>query len=129
MRSATVLITAGGGELGQERPQALWSRDAKPARTLTQGKFEIVDVLNKKQLSEFIRKNEVTQIYHLAAVLSATGEKNPAFAWHLNMDGLIHVLDAAVEFRIEKIYWPSSIAVFGPNTPKNHTRSEERRVG
>jgi nucleoside-diphosphate-sugar epimerase len=54
-------------------------------------------------------------------VLSATGEKNPAFAWHLNMDGLIHVLDAAVEFRIEKIYWPSSIAVFGPNTPRNNT--------
>jgi nucleoside-diphosphate-sugar epimerase len=49
------------------------------------------------------------------------GEKNPKFAWHLNMDGLIHVLDAAVEFKIEKVYWPSSIAVFGPSTPKHHT--------
>jgi nucleoside-diphosphate-sugar epimerase len=77
--------------------------------------------LNRRQLGDLIRKNRITQIYHLAAVLSATGEKNPAFAWHLNMDGLIHVLDAAVELRIERVYWPSSIAVFGPNTPKHFT--------
>ena len=131
MQNPKILIIGAGGQLGSELTQALWSRYGKqniiatdikdPGGILTQGNFEILDVLNKKQLSEFIRKNEVTQIYHLAAVLSATGEKNPAFAWHLNMDGLIHVLDAAVEFRIEKIYWPSSIAVFGPNTPKNKT--------
>ena len=117
--------------MGSELTQALWNRYGKqniiatdikdPGGILAQGNFEVLDVLNKKQLSEFIRKNGIKQIYHLAAVLSATGEKNPAFAWHLNMDGLIHVLDAAVEFRIEKIYWPSSIAVFGPNTPKHNT--------
>jgi nucleoside-diphosphate-sugar epimerase len=53
-------------------------------------------------LFEFVQKNKITQIYHLAAVLSATGEKNPKFAWHLNMDGLIHVLDAAVEFKLDQ---------------------------
>jgi nucleoside-diphosphate-sugar epimerase len=131
VQNPKILIIGAGGQLGSELTQALWNRYGKqniiatdikdPGGILTQGNFEILDVLNKKQLSEFIRKNGVTQIYHLAAVLSATGEKNPAFAWHLNMDGLIHVLDAAVEFRIEKIYWPSSIAVFGPNTPRNNT--------
>ena len=131
MQNPKILIIGAGGQLGSELTQALWNRYGKqniiatdikdPGGILAQGNFEVLDVLNKKQLSEFIRKNSVTQIYHLAAVLSATGEKNPAFAWHLNMDGLIHVLDAAVEFRIEKIYWPSSIAVFGPNTPKDNT--------
>ena len=131
MQNPKILVIGAGGQLGSELTQALWNRYGKqniiatdikdPGGILTQGNFEILDVLNKKHLSEFIRKNSVTQIYHLAAVLSATGEKNPAFAWHLNMDGLIHVLDAAVEFRIEKIYWPSSIAVFGPNTPKVNT--------
>ena len=131
MQNPKILVIGAGGQLGSELTQALWNRYGKqniiatdikdPGGILTQGNFEILDVLNKKHLSEFIRKNSVTQIYHLAAVLSATGEKNPAFAWHLNMDGLIHVLDAAVEFRIEKIYWPSSIAVFGPNTPKDNT--------
>ena len=131
MQNPKILVIGAGGQLGSELTQALWNRYDKqniiatdikdPGGILTQGNFEILDVLNKKHLSEFIRKNSVTQIYHLAAVLSATGEKNPAFAWHLNMDGLIHVLDAAVEFRIEKIYWPSSIAVFGPNTPKVNT--------
>jgi nucleoside-diphosphate-sugar epimerase len=95
--------------------------DIKQTQTLRDGRFEILDVLNQKSLYEFIQKNGITQIYHLAAVLSATGEKNPKFAWHLNMDGLIHVLDAAVEFKIEKVYWPSSIAVFGPGTPKQNT--------
>lgn len=131
MQLPKILIIGAGGQLGSELTQALWNRygmqnvvasDIKdPGGVATGGNFEILDVLNRKQLSDFIRKYKITQIYHLAAVLSATGEKNPAFAWHLNMDGLIHVLDAAVEFRIEKLYWPSSIAVFGPNTPKDNT--------
>lgn len=123
-----------GGQLGSELTQTLWTRygrdriiatDIKdPGGIISQGNFEILDVLNQKLLFDFVRKNNVTQIYHLAAVLSATGEKNPEFAWHLNMDGLIHVLDAAVEFKIEKVYWPSSIAVFGPGTPKKSTPQE-----
>jgi nucleoside-diphosphate-sugar epimerase len=88
---------------------------------LGDGDFEILDVLNREKLSALIQKNKFTQIYHLAAVLSATGEKNPNLAWHLNMDGLINVLDASVEYKVSKVYWPSSIAAFGPTTPKIKT--------
>jgi nucleoside-diphosphate-sugar epimerase len=66
-----------------------------------------------------IRQN-ITQIYLLAAILSATGEKNPALAWNLNMQGLLNVLEIAREEKIQKVYWPSSIAVFGPTSPKQH---------
>jgi nucleoside-diphosphate-sugar epimerase len=131
MKQQKILVIGAGGQLGSELTQGLWrlygkdnviATDIKQTNgVLNDGRFEILDVLNLKNLSEFIQKNEITQIYHLAAVLSATGEKNPKFAWHLNMDGLIHVLDAAVEFKIEKVYWPSSIAVFGPTTPREHT--------
>ena len=126
-----ILIIGASGQLGAELTQGLWSLYGKenvvatdikePKGILSSGKFEILDVLKQKNLFEFIRQNEFTQIYHLAAILSATGEKNPKFAWHLNMDGLVHVLDAAVEYNVEKVYWPSSIAVFGPSTPKDNT--------
>jgi nucleoside-diphosphate-sugar epimerase len=130
MKQQKILVIGAGGQLGSELTQALRNlfgsdnviaTDIKQTQTLRDGRFEILDVLNQKSLYEFIQKNGITQVYHLAAVLSATGEKNPKFAWHLNMDGLIHVLDAAVEFKIEKVYWPSSIAVFGPGTPKQNT--------
>jgi nucleoside-diphosphate-sugar epimerase len=126
-----ILVIGAGGQLGAELTQGLWdiygkqnvtATDVKdPSGILTTGNFEILDVLKQKNLFEFIQKNQFTQIYHLAAILSATGEKNPKFAWHLNMDGLVHVLDAAVEYKVEKVYWPSSIAVFGPTTPKQNT--------
>jgi nucleoside-diphosphate-sugar epimerase len=131
MKKHKILVIGAGGQLGSELTQGLWNlygrenviaTDIKdPQGILSQGNFEILDVLKQKPLFEFIQKNNITQIYHLAAVLSATGEKNPKFAWHLNMDGLIHVLDAAVEFKIDRVYWPSSIAVFGPTTPKINT--------
>jgi nucleoside-diphosphate-sugar epimerase len=126
-----ILVIGAGGQLGAELTQGLWNLYGKenvtatdikdPQGILAQGNFELLDVLNQKNLFEFIKKNKFTQIYHLAAILSATGEKNPKFAWHLNMDGLIHVLDASIEYKIEKVYWPSSIAVFGPTTPKSNT--------
>jgi nucleoside-diphosphate-sugar epimerase len=131
MKKQKILIIGAGGQLGSELTQGLWNLHGKeniiitdikePQGILTQGNFEILDVLNQKMLNDFIQKNNITQIYHLAAVLSAIGEKNPSFAWQLNMDGLLHVLDAAVKHRIEKIFWPSSIAVFGPTTPKQNT--------
>ncbi|HRE95658.1 MAG TPA: NAD-dependent epimerase/dehydratase family protein, partial [Flavobacteriales bacterium] len=68
-----------------------------------------------------VKKHQITQIYLLAALLSATAEKNPAFAWKLNMESLFHVLEMAKEGIIKQIYWPSSIAVFGPTTPREHT--------
>lgn len=83
--------------------------------------YEVLNVLDKHRLHEIVKKNQITQIYLLAALLSATAEKNPMFAWQLNMDGLFNVLDLAKEKIIKKIYWPSSIAVFGPSTPKINT--------
>jgi nucleoside-diphosphate-sugar epimerase len=83
--------------------------------------FEIVDVLDKDALLGIVQKYSITQVYLLAALLSATAEKNPKFAWDLNMNGLFHVLDMAKEGIIKKIYWPSSIAVFGPTTPRVNT--------
>lgn len=80
--------------------------------------FETLDVLDKDALYTIVKKYEITQVYLLAALLSATAEKNPKFAWDLNMNGLFHVLDLAKEGIIKKIYWPSSIAVFGPTTPR-----------
>jgi nucleoside-diphosphate-sugar epimerase len=131
MKKEKILVTGAGGQLGSELTQGLWGLYGKenviatdikePQGILTTGNFEILDVLQQKQLSTLIQKNSITQVYHLAAVLSATGEKNPRLAWQLNMDGLIQVLDAAVEFKVEKVYWPSSIAVFGPTTPKIKT--------
>ncbi len=131
MKKEKILIIGAGGQLGSELTQALWNRygsenviatDIKdPKGILSGGNFEILDVLKSKPLFEFIQKNNISQIYHLAAVLSATGEKNPRFAWQLNMDGLMNVLDASVEFKVGKVYWPSSIAVFGPSTPKHNT--------
>lgn len=83
--------------------------------------FESLDILDQTKLHEIVKKYNITQVYLLAALLSATAEKNPKFAWDLNMNGLFHVLDLAKEGIIKKIYWPSSIAVFGPTTPRQNT--------
>ena len=85
------------------------------------GPFELLDVLDSQRLFEIVKKYEVTQIYLLAALLSATAEQKVKGAWGLNMNGLLNVLDLAKEQHIQKIYWPSSIAVFGPTTPKIQT--------
>jgi len=85
------------------------------------GIYETLNVLNAKRLFEIIAKYHVEEVYLLAALLSATAEANIKFAWDLNMNGLFNVLDLAKEKHIKKVYWPSSIAVFGPNTPKLNT--------
>ncbi|MCO4293235.1 NAD-dependent epimerase/dehydratase family protein [Solitalea sp. MAHUQ-68] len=85
------------------------------------GPFEISNVLDKDNLQSILTKYKPTQVYLLAALLSATGEQRPKRAWELNMDGLINILDYALEYKISKVYWPSSIAVFGPNSPKTNT--------
>lgn len=131
MKKEKIFIIGAGGQLGSELTEQLAIRfgvenviasDVREPQHLTAGiNFEIMDVLNQQALDSFIQKNGFTQIYHLAAVLSATGEKNPAFAWKLNMDGLLYVLESAVKNKVSKVYWPSSIAVFGPGTPKNKT--------
>jgi nucleoside-diphosphate-sugar epimerase len=82
------------------------------------GPYVSMDVMNKEMLHVQVIRQHFTQIYLLAAILSATGEKNPPLAWNLNMTGLLNVLDIAREEKIRKVYWPSSIAVFGPTSPK-----------
>ncbi|HZB12666.1 MAG TPA: NAD-dependent epimerase/dehydratase family protein, partial [Chryseolinea sp.] len=131
MKTEKILVIGAGGQLGTELVAGLWKSYGKenvmatdikePKGILAQGDFEILDVLNPENLTTLLKKNKFTQIYHLAAVLSATGEQNPEVAWKLNMDSLMHVLQAAVELKIKKVYWPSSIAVFGPSTPKIKT--------
>ena len=86
-----------------------------------QGPFEILDAMNYEDVAAVIEKYKIDHVYLMAALLSATAEKNPAFAWDLNMNSLFHVLNLAKEGKIKQIFWPSSIAVFGPTTPKNNT--------
>ncbi|MGV3460772.1 MAG: L-threonine 3-dehydrogenase [Flavobacterium sp.] len=85
------------------------------------GPFEVVNALDFNQVQDVIEKYKVDEVYLMAALLSATAEKNPAFAWDLNMNSLFHVLNLAKAGKIKKIFWPSSIAVFGPTTPKKNT--------
>ncbi len=85
------------------------------------GPFEFVNVLEKDTLNAIFQKYKPTQVYLLAALLSATGEQNPKLAWDLNMNGLLNILDLAITYKTAKVYWPSSIAVFGPNSPKDLT--------
>lgn len=82
------------------------------------GPYVSLDVMNKEMLHVQIIRQNITQVYLLAAILSATGEKNPHLAWNLNMQSLLNVLEIAKDEKIHKVYWPSSIAVFGPSSPK-----------
>ena len=129
----TILVIGAGGQLGFELTQELRRlygashvvaadvRAPQDAETAQAGPFEQLDVLDKNRLTDVIRQYRPTQVYHLAALLSATAEKNPKLGWQLNMDGLFNVLDASVDLGVQQVYWPSSIAVFGPDTPRQHT--------
>lgn len=127
-----ILIIGAAGQLGSELTQAIaniYGGDnviATDINPKSLEKFEncrtaVLDVMDKEALKDLVKDQNVKQIYHLAAVLSATGEKMPLFAWNLNMESLLFVLELAKEEKLDKIYWPSSIAVFGPNTPKVNT--------
>ncbi len=88
---------------------------------LNSGPFEEINVLDENRLLEVVKKYKITQVYHLVAMLSATGEKFPAAGWKLNMDSLFSVLNMAKDGLLKKVYWPSSIASFGPTTPRTNT--------
>lgn len=85
------------------------------------GPFEMLDVMDKKGIVRIIDKYNITEIYHLAAILSGNAEKNPRWAWNINMESLFNVLDIAVEKKIQKVFWPSSMGAFGPSTPSVNT--------
>lgn len=125
-----ILIIGAGGQIGIELTQELSllygssnviAADLKPIAALENNPFEKLDILDKDALLNVVKKHSISHVYLLAALLSATGEQNPMFAWKLNMEGLFNVLDLAKEKHITKVYWPSSIAVFGPTTPRINT--------
>ncbi|MBU3676236.1 MAG: NAD-dependent epimerase/dehydratase family protein, partial [Chitinophagaceae bacterium] len=132
MAKDTVLVIGACGQIGVELTTALRgiygneyviASDLREEHPLLKGTGPYVqaDVMNQAQLREIMVTHKVTQVYLLAAILSATGEKNPPMAWDINMRSLLSLLDLAKELKIAKLYWPSSIAVFGPTSPKQNT--------
>ena len=92
----------------------------EPVKLIAEGPYEQLDIMDRERFAAILSKHDIREVYHLAAVLSAKGEQDPQFAWRLNMESLLSVLEAG-RSRLKKIYWPSSIAVFGPDTPKDRT--------
>lgn len=125
------LVVGACGQIGSELVPVLekqygaskvWAADIRPPGKSTQfERFEKLDVLDKQRLKTFVEDQGIEELYLMAALLSATAEKKPSVAWNLNMDGLLNVLELAKEGYLKKVFWPSSIAVFGPSTPKNNT--------
>ncbi len=126
-----ILVIGASGQIGVELTLALRkiygnanvvASDLREENDLLKGSgpYVSMDVMNKEMLHVQVIRQNITQIYLLAAILSATGEKNPNLAWSLNMQSLLNVLDIAKEEKIHKVYWPSSIAVFGPTSPKQN---------
>ena len=127
-----ILIIGACGQIGTELTQKLRNiygvenviaSDIRKMNTdvVNSGPFEVINALDYNQIQHLVEIHEITDVYLMAALLSATAEKNPAFAWDLNMNSLFHVLNLAKAKKIKKVFWPSSIAVFGPTTPKKNT--------
>lgn len=126
-----ILVIGASGQIGVELTLALRkiygnnnviASDLREENALLKGTgpYVSLDVMKKEMLHVQVIRQGITQIYLLAAILSATGEKNPSLAWNLNMQSLLNVLDIAKEEKLHKVYWPSSIAVFGPTSPKQN---------
>ncbi len=132
MKQDNILVIGALGQIGSELTTELRrvfgdkhvvASDIVEKRTLKnqEGIYEHLNVLDKERLKIIVKKHNINQIYLLAAILSARAEDNPHFAWRLNMESLFHVLEFARDGHIQKIFWPSSIAVFGPTTPRKNT--------
>jgi len=130
MAKDSILVIGAGGQIGTVLSEALIDifgenqvvcSDINEPKNKRNGVFEKLDVTDGNRLNEIVSKYKITQIYHLAALLSATGEKNPQLAWKINMDGLMNVLEVARNHQVSKIFHPSSIAVYGGRTPKKDT--------
>jgi nucleoside-diphosphate-sugar epimerase len=127
-----ILIIGACGQIGTEltvKLRELYSAHKVIASDIVEGDeemmksgpFELLDATNYSEIEDIVIRHEISEVYLMAAMLSATGEKFPMKAWNLNMNSLFNVLNLAKEGKIEKIFWPSSIAVFGPTTPKENT--------
>ena len=124
-----ILVTGAGGQIGTVLTESLRKRygrdqiiatDIRPI-SQTNGIFEQLDIMDRDRLGQLINDYKITQIYHLVAILSANGEKDPLRTWKINMDSLFNVLEAARTNKIDRIFFPSSIAAFGPNAPAFNT--------
>ena len=129
-----ILVTGAMGQIGSELVPALREKFGKdnviavgyikenPSdEFINAGPFEKIDAVNKEEIRALIEKYQINTVYHLVGILSAVGEKYPDLAWNTNMLSLKHVLDLAVEYKIDRVFWPSSIAAFGPTTPLSNT--------
>jgi nucleoside-diphosphate-sugar epimerase len=127
MKEDKILVIGANGQLGTEltaalqtayKPSQVIATDIRPQSNPTADTcFEMLDVLDKAALAQVVQKHKITQIYHLAAILSAKGEENPILTWDINMKSLLNVLELAKERQLDKVYYPSSIAVYGTKTP------------
>jgi len=128
-----ILVTGATGQIGSELTVELRNRHGAenvvaaghkrtPSETLLKsGPYATLDVSHRQELVDVVKEHRIDTIYHLASILSAAGEKNPQLAWEVNMGGLQNVLEVAREHGLAKVFWPSSIAVFGPQTPRVNT--------
>jgi len=129
MSKPKILITGANGQIGRvltEELRKLHGQDAVLATDIaklpvTVEPFEFLDILNHQRLTEIVEDHKITQIYHLAAILSANGEWNPIKTWNINLNGLLSILELAREKKLDKVFFPSTIAVFGNTTPRQNT--------
>lgn len=129
-RVPKILVVGANGQIGSELALALAERyghaqvitsDLVPAGRHPHLTHEMLNATDRGELAAVVERHGITQIYLLAAALSATGEKAPQWAWDLNMRSLLNVLEKARQMGVERVFWPSSIAVFGPTTPRDGT--------
>ncbi|WP_455278335.1 NAD-dependent epimerase/dehydratase family protein [[Eubacterium] cellulosolvens] len=128
-----ILVTGAFGQIGTELVEALRIRygndnviaaghKTKPkSKQLDSGPYAFIDATNRRTIEEIVEEYDVNRIYHLAAILSAVGEKNPQLAWNVNVNGLYNILEIAKDYKMDQIFNPSSIAVFGPKTSRVKT--------
>ncbi len=130
MKKTKILVIGANGQIGSELVEALalqygnesvLAADLAPAGRIANVPYETLDCLDAIRLGRLVKNYGITQIYHLAAALSAKGEKNPLWAWDLNTRSLLNVLELAREVKLDRVFWPSSIAAFGPSTPNDMT--------
>jgi len=131
--TSRILVTGATGQIGSELAMELRKEHGKnnvvaaghkrkPSEKLSEtGPFEYVDTTNKENIKEIVKEYDIDTIYHFAAVLSAVGEEKPQLAWEVNMEGLYNILEVSREQGIARVFWPSSIAAFGPDAPRINT--------
>jgi len=131
-----ILVTGSVGQIGSELTMELRrlygnenvvavGHKTQPSEELREsGPFQFIDIQDRKELEGIVEEHDIDTIYNMAAILSAVGEKNPHLCWEVNMNGFMNVLEVAREYELARIINPSSIAVFGPQTPRDNTPTE-----